>query len=466
MAVGVTEEASKAASEAPGAAVRIVAGEAEGEEISEAAVEEVRQTTPGQRFSSTYMDQLMITFEDRKAHHVHSADGQIPRPDPAVTQLEDSVVKRNEQSLKSITAGVGSLSLRQNETALDMFPNRPAFGSAGTAVLLWANYFPIKIKDAVIYRYELELAGEGLTSTAPEHDKERTALKEVKGRKLHLAIQQVLRVLSAQDKQVALASQFKNQIVSSKKLDFKQNPMVVQVPPETTDMPPERLLVTIRGPSDIRLPDLLDYARSMDDNGDRTTYPKFAEVIDVLDIILGHSARSKLGEITAIGGSRFFSFGQDTKTAGLIQDSRALLAARGFFQSARLATGRILLNANVTHGVFKISGKMDQIMKNFGIQPVKQSDGRLKRLVGAFAKFLPKTRVWVTFKVANGASVRRSKALQGMVNRLTGTMAEGPNRPQVDTGFEYPGPKNIKFWLTDVSGSRYVTVFEYFKQSE
>ncbi|KAK2595434.1 hypothetical protein QQS21_006844 [Conoideocrella luteorostrata] len=397
---------------------------------------------------------------------VYNAGGNVPMPDPAVKRLEDSIVQKNVSSVKGLTAKMGSLELKQNETVFNMFPNRPAFGDAGRHVTLWANYFPVQIKAAVLYRYELDVteASALAESKSGKTGTDSNAPRDVKGRKLHLAIQEVLRALSAQDKKAALASQFKNQIVSSRKLDLNHNPMSVRVPPDTAGQAADTVLVTIRGPTEISLPDLLAYAGSMDDHGDRTTYPKFPEVIDVLDIILGHNARSRLGRIAAVGGSRFFSFGQDRQTTSLMQDSRALLAARGFFHSARLATGRILLNTNVTHGVFRISGKIDEIMKNLGIQPVRQDDARMKKLVGAFAKFLPKTRVWATFKVANGASVRRSKGLIGMVNRQAGSAAEGPNRPLIESGWEYPGPKSIKFWLTDDRGSRYVTVFDYFKQ--
>ncbi|KAG5984275.1 hypothetical protein E4U55_005433 [Claviceps digitariae] len=317
-----------------------------------------------------------------------------------------------------------------------------------------------------VAKYELEYKEE-TPKEAPKDAKtakDQGKSKDIKGRKLHLAVQQVLEKLSAQNKKIGMASQFKNQIVSTKKLQLTENPITIRIPAESQDREPETLSVTIRGPTEIALADLISYTRSMDDHGDRMSYPKFPEVIDALDIILGHGARSKLGEVTSIGSSRLFPFGKDKKTASLMQNSRALLAARGCFQSVRIGTGRLLVNTNVTHGVFKISGRLDEAMKMLQIQPVGQNDFRLKKLVGAFAKFLPKTRVWATFTVADGTKVRRSKALHSMVNRLAGTMAEGPNRPQIEPGWEYPGPKNIKFWLTDENGSRYVTVYDYYKK--
>lgn len=392
-----------------------------------------------------------------------SAEGRVPGPDSAVTKLEDEILEMKKSSVKGVTAQLGSLSIQQKDDTGNVFPYRPAFGSSGKGVILWANYFPVHVKAEYIYKYELEFKEEGREDS--KKGKEPGGSKDIRGRKLHLAVQQVLRELASQNKKIALASQFKNQIVSSEKLEMASNPLSIQIPPESEDQTPDTLSVTIRGPVEIRVADLVSYTRSMDDHGERTTYPKFPEVIDALDIILGHNARSKLGQVTSVGSSRLFPFGKDKATASLMQNYRALIAARGFFQSARIGTGRLLLNTNITHGVFRVSGKLNEIMNNLQIQPVSQDNYRLKKLVGAFAKFLPKTRVWATFSVANGTKARRSKALNGMVNRLTGTMAEGPNRPQIEPGWEYPGPKNIKFWLTDDDGSRYITVHDYYKKS-
>ncbi|KAG5925560.1 hypothetical protein E4U42_004185 [Claviceps africana] len=393
---------------------------------------------------------------------VYSPEGRIPRPDQAVTKLEDEVIENSKTSVKGVTASLGSLAVTQKDVSGNVFPCRPAFASNGQNVVLWSNYFPVNVEAAYFYKYELEFKEEGqpVAKTGKEQGKSR----DVKGRKLHLAMEQVLQQLCSQNKKVGMASQFKNHIIATKKLSFSANPMTVQIPAESQDRQPEILSVTVRGPTEIALPDLISYIRSMDDHGERAIYPKYPEVIDALDIILGHTARSKLGEVTSIGGSRLFPFGKDEKTASLMQNFRALLAARGFFQSVRIGTGRLLLNTNVTHGVFRISGKLDDVMKNLQIQPVSQNDFRLKKLVGAFAKFLPKTRVLATFTVTDGTKVRRSKALQGMVNRLAGTMAEGPNRPQIEPGWEYPGPKSIKFWLADDDGNRYITVHDYYKK--
>lgn len=390
-----------------------------------------------------------------------SIDGKVPSPDPAVTKLEDKIISQHESAVKGLTAKLGALAVKQKESVLDAFPERPAFGSSGKPVVLFANYFPVHFKMPMLYKYTLQITEE---TTSTTKGTEQTQTKDVKGRKLHLVIQHLLRQFTTADKSHALASQFKNQIVSVKPLEIRSNPMRISIPAENPDREPDNVLVTIEGPTEIPVSDMIAYTRTMDDSGDSNTYPKFPEIIDALDIILGHNARSKLGEMTALGGSRFFPFNKDAITTSLMQDYHALIAARGYFQSARLATGRLLLNTNVTHGVFRVAGKMDTIMKSLNIQQVARNDSRLKKVVSAFGKFLPKTRVWVTFTIANGTKVRRSKSLHGLVARLNLSGAEGPHPPTVNPEFEYPGPKNIKFWLEDEGRS--ITVYDYYKKSK
>ncbi|KHO01777.1 QDE2-like protein [Metarhizium album ARSEF 1941] len=390
---------------------------------------------------------------------VFSIDGRIPSPDQTVTELENNIIRKNESAFKQLTAKMGALTVQQKAASLDTFPERPAFGSSGKSVVLWANYFPVHFKIPVVYRYVLKVT-EDIASVVK--GKEKTEAKDVKGRKLGLAIQHILRQILSTDKNLALASQFKDQIISDRPLDIPSNPMRINIPAESDDREPDVVNILIEGPTEVCVSEMMSYTRTMDDNGDRNTYPKFPEMVDALNIILGHDARSKLGEVTAVGGSRFFPFNKYATTASLQQDYRTLVAARGFFQSARLATGRLLLNTNVTHGVFRVAGKMDQVMKSLGIQQAARDDYRLKRLVGAFAKFLPRAKVWVTFTTADGTKVRRSKTLQGIVTKLTAATADGPNRPTINPEYEYPGPKNVRFWLQEES--RFITVFDYYKK--
>lgn len=359
---------------------------------------------------------------------------------------------------------MAKLDLKTKQLTSDAFPARPAFGTSGQKVRLWANYFPLTVKPVNYYRYEVEMK-EQSASSAKDKAKDASDSKDVRGRKLHLAFAQLLEVVRASNKDTGLVTQFKSQIISSALLELPLNPIVLKIPPESKEQDGDIVLATVSAATEIRIADLVSYVHSMDDHGDRTTYPKFPEVKDALDMAIGHAAKARLGEVTALGGSRFFSFGANSATTKLTQDHRALLAARGFFQSVRLATGRLLVNTNVTHGVFRLEGKLDTIMAALSIAPVHQNKPggmQLQRLVQAFDRFLPKTRVRASFKTSNGTMVCRGKTMLGIMSSRAAAMADGPKRPQVTAGCLYPGPKDIKFWLTDDKGERYVSVHDYF----
>ncbi|OAQ57516.1 hypothetical protein VFPFJ_11746 [Purpureocillium lilacinum] len=80
--------------------------------------------------------------------------------------------------------------------------------------------------------------------------------------------------------------------------------------------------------------------------------------MDALNVVFGYGPRSNLDQISAIGSERYFPFGAGKAIANVFHDGRALIASRGFVHSARLGTGRLLLNVNVTHGIFRPSGKV------------------------------------------------------------------------------------------------------------
>ena len=346
----------------------------------------------------------------------------------------------------------------------DLFPQRPSYGSTGKQVVLWANYFPIEVTSKVVYKYTLDVK-ESVTAMSKKKDSEQvSATKDVKGRRLHLAIQAAMDSLSAADKDQRFASQFKTQIVALKKIELDAGVLVVDLPRENVPTEADQISITFHGPIEMRLGDIVSYTQSLRDSNTIAVYPKYPEIMDTLDVILGHTARSRLGEMSGLG-PRFFPFRKDTRTASLMQDHHALTAARGFFQSARLATGRLMLNTNITHGVFKMSGKMEDLMKTLSIRAVPRSaEPRQKRLVAAFAKFLPKTRVWATFSVQGGKTVRRTKVIESIVSPLTASLADKDNPCFVDSSFSYPGPKNVSFMLKEEN--RKITVHQYFKESQ
>lgn len=414
-----------------------------------------------------------------------STSGPLPQPDPATTKLENETVKHQApSSTQQLVSKMGKLELGAKKSQEeDKFPARPAFGTEGIPVTLWANYYGITTKFPALYKYtitvkEIVAEEEGAAKSKgkgkqPKQPKPR----DVKGRKLHLVIGEVLKELTKNDKSLVIATEFKSQLVSLKKLALENdNTMRVSVATAEGADKMDVFEVEIHGPNEIRMNDLFEYlnsptggtsAKRLGAPGDdqdpavALDFPKFPDLVDCLNVIFGYGPRSNIDDISAVGRSRFFSFKNGGITTDMTVNGRSLIAARGFFQSVRLGTGRLLLNANVTHGIFKVAGKCSEIFRNLNVYAAPKSDARAKRTVNLISKFLPKTRVWVTMKTSDGKTVRRSKAIFGVVRGFHARAFAGPNAPRIDGDWEYPGPKNVSFYLDD----RYVTVFEYYRSS-
>lgn len=295
--------------------------------------------------------------------------------------------------------------------------------------------------------------------------------REVKGRELFLVIKATLAKLLELDKTFVGATEFKSQLVTLKKINLVDNPIVVEVPRDEGGDIMDTYTVQIHGPSEIDIGNMMQYLISMADGpgtAEDAPFPRFTEAVDALNVILGHGPRSDFNRTAAIGSSRFFPFGNDKVIEQLTHNWRALTAARGYFQSARMATGRMLLNVNVTHGVFKIAGRMAEIFDNLSLRAAPQNNFQAMRKLRSFGKFLPKTRVWVEFTTANGKSVRRSKAIRGLaIGSDVGRKGRGmAHPPRFDRDWEFAGPKNVQFWMDGDGGGRYITVFDYYKQSK
>ncbi|KAL7951866.1 ribonuclease H-like domain-containing protein [Trichoderma barbatum] len=393
-------------------------------------------------------------------------------------------------SVKGKKRGGGNVGGKPLPPMSDRLPARPAFGSQGRPVVLWANYFKVNITRDSFFKYTIEVKQQvdkraapkkasrrgGKATSKPAGDIEEPGEpkkpkdeKDVKGRELFRVIKATLAKLLEQDKTFVGASEFKSQLITLKKINLVENPIVIQIPKDEGDDAMDTYAVHIHGPAEIDVGDMKQYLTSLADEpvtNEEVPFPRFPEAIDALNIILGHGPRSDFDKTAAIGSSRFFPFGKDKVIEQLTQNWRALTAARGYFQSARLATGRVLLNVNVTHGVFRVAGRLTDIFDNLGLRAAPKSDYQATKKLRAFGKFLPKTRAWRNIKLAGGKDIRSSKALRCLatatdVIRKARGMA---NPPKFDRDWEYAGPKNIQFWKDGDGGGRYITVFDYYKQ--
>ncbi|KAF5672919.1 putative argonaute like post-transcriptional silencing QDE-2 [Fusarium circinatum] len=413
---------------------------------------------------------------------VFTIGGSIPQPDGAIAKLEDEVVRSNIASITQLTSNMGNLSMEDKQN-LGKFPPRPAFGSKGTPVTLWANYYAIKAQAPILYKYTMtvkEIVPEGQEEVKEPAPKTKgkggkpgkpreSGPREVKGRKLYFVIKEALKELSKKDSNLVAATEFKSQLISLRKLNLEQdNTMRFNMPSSEGSEKTDTFDVVFNGPVEARVDEMLKYVNSKtgasDDGSDPSqamTYPKFPDVIDALNVIFGSGPRYKEEDISAVGSSRFFALNRRNEV--ILGRERALKAARGYFQSVRLATGRLLLNVNVTHGVFKIDGPCAEFFHNF--EAYATQSPQMERKVKLLGKFLPKTRVWIKTKYGS-KEVRRSKAIHGLVSiRDIKKQCRDKNPPKFRHTTDFVvGPGDVSFWLEDEGKGRYITVADFYKK--
>jgi eukaryotic translation initiation factor 2C len=81
-----------------------------------------------------------------------------------------------------------------------------------------------------------------------------------------------------------------------------------------------------------------------------------------LNIFLNHYAKSS-NNLATIGLTKSFSLNQNAAKGDL---GAGLEVIRGFFSSVRLATCRVLVNINVSHGAFYQAGPLPSLMISYG----------------------------------------------------------------------------------------------------
>ncbi|KAK9425192.1 putative Piwi domain-containing protein [Seiridium unicorne] len=335
----------------------------------------------------------------------------VPTPDAKVTQLEDKVLKELQ-----LTTSMGKLAVSGSQTASEFIPLRPAFGTRGNEVVLWANYFNLQLKPQTMQalcKYTLTVVKVPREGFEPKTDKEKKAL-EPKGRKLQRVVQLALEQIGTA---VPFVSEYKSQVVSLKPLTLPEKGVLKVL--YTDEGRDSTYVVTFNGPNEAQVADLLSFLTTMNNSG--SSFPLFGDVIDVINVIVGHHPRSNK-DIASLGSSRHFPLNQKEETRSL-KFPEFTNIIRGYFQSVRPATGRILLNTNVSHGVFRFSGTLGELMKEYDLN----SDYGLRMFNKAVARLRAKVQILVD---------KESPESKASSKKAKSTPAKGQSKP--------PGVARIK----------------------
>ncbi|KXH44790.1 eukaryotic translation initiation factor 2C 3 [Colletotrichum nymphaeae SA-01] len=400
----------------------------------------------------------------------------IPQPDRGTAELENRIVKAHQSQDADLFKKMSSMTLTEANTAA-LMPRRPAYGTKGKKVILWANYFHLTVNPDAVWRYNLEVRkGEAQEKESTPKGKGKGREKAQPGgggsssgggssgsdgppssipaRKLKIILQAALEELKNLEPNAILATEFKSQLISLKKLKLAVNPIKVIFRQENSDRS-ESYLVKVVGETAAPLKEMKEYLQTMVDKSDpqEANFPRFAASVDALGVILGYTAR-KNDQVTAIGKGRFFPWGQGSTSHQLgYQDP--LTAIRGYFQSVKLGTGSMLLNVNVTHGVFKMPVSIRDLCLWSQVDVFQKSPADATRNIirlRTLSKFLARTRVEIKFKDAKGQEITRKKTILGLAYR--GDLRS--NDARIADPWHYGGPRQVSFRMEPADGQRTV----------
>ncbi|KAI2628255.1 ribonuclease H-like domain-containing protein [Xylaria nigripes] len=372
----------------------------------------------------------------------------------AVAKLEDSLISKASSKAVSM-------------------PRRPAFGTQGDAITLWANYFNLTLTcKKTFMKYILE--AERVDPKKKEGDKPaNNKVRVPSGGKLHSIIKTVLEQVSkppppetgskkSTAKPILYATDFKTKVIALEPLHLPEDNIVtvpytdegmddlykVKFHASTVDIP--RLLTALKTMADPSGGDPNDVVNLNDPN-------RFRELTDALNVIMGYTAQCS-AKVLARGSNRYFPTGGDQD--GKLQSEEKILShdsrlVRGFSMNARVATGRVLTNVNVAHMVFRYQGEVTALMDK--VKDLRALDESLKGLrvecvILSDDKDPKKTR-------------RIQRVLSGLAHRDDGSAPEkrpivpdmGGTAQAVQFYLKSPAPEGLK-------SDSYCSVANYYKK--
>lgn len=342
------------------------------------------------------------------------------------------------------------------------YPHRPGYGTQGMKIVLRTNYFElVPASDLVLHRYHV-----GVQPTA--------AGRAPVGKKLKRVVALLLEADLFAGIRDQVATDHASTIISRAKLpglDLQGAEVEVSVPyrTEDEDEPRERAVsyrIIVQKTGIITVSELMDFLRSTSANAVYNSNAK-DQAIQALNIIMARSPSTN-PNVVCPGKNKFFPIGQNATRTDL---SRVLQAIRGYYTSVRAATGRILVNVNVSHDVFLKPGGLDQLIEDFG----NEYGPNVYRL----EKFLKGVRVELIHlparKGKNGQVKRRIKTIFGLANTNDG---HGREKPPKVAKFG-AGALEVQFFHGDLPGkgpgikpgakappNDYVTVFNFFQKGK
>lgn len=313
----------------------------------------------------------------------------------------------------------------------DDFPLRPGYGTKGQRVVLFANYFHLKPKNGVVlYRYHVDVS------------------PPASGKKLGQIFQCLLEHDDIAEWRGDTVTDFRSTIIACREIKDMKEKYDVQYRSEgemVAQAQAPSYLIRITPSGSLVLDELVDYLCST--NTSSLPYRSKAEVLQALNIFLSYYAKSSAGIATIGAGRSYYVSAPDSVDLG-----SGLKAIRGFFSSVRTGTTRLLVNVNVSNGVFYNSGSLIKLIDEFGKENPK------------LGSFLKKLRI----HTSHNKPPKRVRTIFGLATPQDGQT--DTNKPRVKR--VGASAREVSFFLQEKDGDgnpqgpgKYVSVEEFFSKT-
>lgn len=344
----------------------------------------------------------------------------VPKPDESVSKIEDDIQDQLSHMGKAELIKV---------TGSSKIPHRPSYGTEGDKVTLWANYVNMLPNlERVLYRYSIKIE------------------PSVEGKKREWVIKLWLKMAEMVKFKDNLVTDFGAILISCK--EFRASEYEFAYHAEHEGEPSDnakryKVIIEPTKPSALTVADLINFLTST--NLDVKSSEDFS-IIQALNIVARHYVKSSQDFVT-IGRSKTYPIKSGSK-----QDKSlgwGLIALRGFFSSVRVATCRILVNVNITHGAFYYDGPLTKLISLYLRNHIPQDNSTGQGNFNMRDKFTAQRNLNTLHSFLNKVRVR-VKHLKGKTKTISGLATENDGRgsvhPPKGNNLGAP-PQQVQFWL-------------------
>ncbi|KAJ2922390.1 hypothetical protein H1R20_g14704, partial [Candolleomyces eurysporus] len=287
--------------------------------------------------NNSHKPSMMLDAERGQPLEVEVFSYSIFRPGPVTIDA-----RLRDTSQDAVVASLNSLSIASND-----LPVRPGFGTAGRAIKLRANFFPVQVPKGPLHEYDVAIT-----------PKAKELAKRIKRRIFQLAeatpewTNKGLKGIVAHDHSAKLiAAKLLPQPLTIEVLYYDEN----EEPPKKGG---KYYTLEINYVQPLDTGNLLNYLAGQSQYRDYDIMP----IVSALNLVLGAHPNRSDGPGVMVGRNRWFFKAPGEQPTDL---GAGLEAWKGFYSSVRPSHNQLMVNVNVCTTAFYIPGNLADAMTNF-----------------------------------------------------------------------------------------------------